>query len=178
MKLHTLCLLITSSFLAACSANTVNVIAGQDSITPIHESGEREGRYHNLYAGDKTYPVTCEADCYPQHPNVICETTAENCTFNAEQLKPQLNLGFNIRWLGHAGFMIQTPNGQHVVFDPVKEQFDSPVDLAFKLASGFYRQPGDWLTQSELKNLDAIMYSHIHYAVSYTHLTLPTILLV
>ena len=164
MKLHTLCLLVSSSFLAACSTNNnINVIAGQDSVTPIHESGERKDRYHNLYMGEKTYPVTCETDCYPKHPNVICETTAENCTYNAEQLNPHLNLGFNIRWLGHAGFLIRTPSGQHVVFDPVKEQFDSPVDLAFKLASGFYRKPGDWLSKTELENVDAVMYSHIHY---------------
>lgn len=76
---------------------------------------------------------------------------------------PQVNAGFTIRWLGHAGFVIKTPNGQQVVFDPVKEQFDSPIDLAFRLTSGFYRKPGDWLTDNELKNLVAVMYSHIHY---------------
>lgn len=164
MKLNTFTLIILTGFLSACStANHTEVIAGPDTITPLHQDGERQGRYHNLYPGEKTYPVSCEDDCYPSNPNLQCELESENCQYRAQQAIPQLNTGFTVRWLGHAGFMIKTPNGQQVVFDPVKEQFDSPVDLAFRLASGFYRQPGDWLTDSELTNLDAVMYSHLHY---------------
>ncbi|BDF95712.1 MBL fold metallo-hydrolase [Pseudoalteromonas sp. KAN5] len=164
MKIPTLSLIFTSTLLTACSAaNNVQIIAGTDTIVPLHQDGERAGRYHNLYPGEKTYPVSCENDCYPKNASLICETETENCQYQGQQENPQLNTGFTVRWLGHAGFMIKTPNGQQVVFDPVKEQFDSPVDLAFRLASGFYRKPGDWLTDSELKNLDAVMYSHIHY---------------
>ncbi|MDN3380401.1 MULTISPECIES: MBL fold metallo-hydrolase [unclassified Pseudoalteromonas] len=164
MKLNILSLITLTGFLTACAAaNHVQIIAGPDTVVPLHKDGERAGRYHNLYPGKKTYPVSCESDCYPSNTNLQCEEENENCQYLAEQIKPQSNTGFVVRWLGHAGFMVKTPNGQQVVFDPVKEQFDSPVDLAFRLASGFYRQPGDWLTKSELKNLDAVMYSHIHY---------------
>lgn len=164
MKLSTLSLITLTGFLTACAAaNRVEVIAGPDTVIPLHQDGERKGRYHNLYPGEKAYPISCESECYPSNINLQCEEEAETCQYVAKQVTPNLNTGFTVRWLGHAGFMIKTPNGQQVVFDPVKEQFDSPVDLAFRLASGFYRQPGDWLTKSELKNLDAVMYSHIHY---------------
>lgn len=164
MTIRTISLIITSAILAACSTpNHVQTIAGPETIVPLHQNGERAGRYHNLYPGEKTYPVSCENDCYPKNINLVCETEAENCHYQGQQTNPQINAGFTVRWLGHAGFMIKTPNGQHVVFDPVKEQFDSPVDLAFRLASGFYRKPGDWLTDSELNHLDAVLYSHLHY---------------
>jgi len=164
MKIRTFSLIIVSSILAACSAaNHVQIIAGPDTIVPLHKDGERAGRYHNLYPGKKTYPVSCKSDCYPKNTRLVCETEAENCQYQGELINPKLKTGFVVRWLGHAGFMIKTPNGQQVVFDPVKDQFDSPVDLAFRLASGFYRKPGDWLTKSEINNLDAVMYSHIHY---------------
>ena len=164
MKIRTISLIISSTILVACSsANKVQTIAGPETIVPLHQNGERAGRYHNLYPGKKTYPITCENDCYPNNTNLVCETPGENCHYQSPQLAPQLNTGYTVRWLGHAGFMINTPNGQQVVFDPVKEQFDSPVDLAFRLVSGFYRKPGDWLSESELNNLDAVIYSHIHY---------------
>lgn len=164
MKIRAVSLIIASSLLAACStANHVQRIADADTVVPLHQEGEQAGRYHNLYPGKKTYPISCESDCYPSNANLICETPGENCLYQGAQLAPQLNTGYTVRWLGHAGFMINTPNGQQVVFDPVKEQFDSPVDLAFRLASGFYRKPGDWLSESELNNLDAVIYSHIHY---------------
>ena len=164
MKIHTLSLIIASSVLVACStANNIEVIAGPNTVIPLHLQGEQAGRYHNLYPGKKSYPVSCETDCYPKNNNLVCETEAENCQYQGQQKNPQVNAGFTIRWLGHAGFVIKTPNGQQVVFDPVKEQFDSPIDLAFRLTSGFYRKPGDWLTDNELKNLVAVMYSHIHY---------------
>ncbi|WP_457934334.1 MBL fold metallo-hydrolase [Pseudoalteromonas sp. SCSIO 43210] len=164
MKISTLTLLAISSLLTACgTANHIERIAGPDTVVPLHKDGEREGRYHNLYPGKKTYPISCENDCYPSNTHLQCEEGSENCQYIAGQVTPKLNTGYTVRWLGHAGFMISTPNGQQVVFDPVKEQFDSPVDLAFKLASGFYRKPGDWLTNSELTNLDAVIYSHLHY---------------
>lgn len=164
MKLKTTSLVFICGLLSACeTANRIEVIAGENTLTPQHQTGERKGRFYNLYPGKKTYPTTCETGCYPPSPKLQCKQDAEDCQFIAEQKPINLNTGFTVRWLGHAGFMIRTPNGQHVLFDPVKEQFDSPVDLAFRLASGFYRQPGDWLTQNELKNLSAVMYSHIHY---------------
>jgi L-ascorbate metabolism protein UlaG (beta-lactamase superfamily) len=164
MKLSPLSLVFISGLLTACgSTNNIERIAGADTITPLHKEGQHEGRYHNLYPGKKTYPNNCESECYPSDPHLQCKEENEHCLYIGEQTIPTLNTGFTVRWLGHAGFMINTPNGQHVIIDPVKEQFDSPVDLAFRLVSGFYRQPGDWLTKSELENLDAVIYSHLHY---------------
>ncbi|GAA5144097.1 MBL fold metallo-hydrolase [Thalassotalea piscium] len=164
MKLSLLSLFFISGILTACgSANNIYRVDGADTITPLHKEGQRKGRYHNLYPGEKNYPNNCESNCYPSNAHLQCEDGSENCLYVGEQTIPALKTGFTVRWLGHAGFMINTPNGQHVVFDPVKDQFDSPVDLAFRLSSGFYRKPGDWLTQSELANLNAVIYSHLHY---------------
>ncbi|WP_372762701.1 MBL fold metallo-hydrolase [Pseudoalteromonas sp.] len=164
MKLRSLSLLICVSTLVACSAaNQVQIIAGPNTVIPLHQQGEQAGRYHNLYPGKKSYPVSCESHCYPSNAQLICETQGENCLYTGTQPTPQLNTHFTVRWLGHAGFIIKSPNGQQLLFDPVKAQFDSPVDLAFRLTAGFYRQPGDWLSTHELKNIDAVMYSHLHY---------------
>ena len=54
MKIHTLSLIIASSVLVACStANNIEVIAGPDTVIPLHQQGEQAGRYHNLYPGKK-----------------------------------------------------------------------------------------------------------------------------
>ena len=157
-------LILISTVLVACKAtNQVQTIAGADTVIPIYKKGEQAGRYHNLYPGEKAYPISCKHDCYPSNSYLKCETQAETCRYIKKQSLPELDTGFAVRWLGHAGFLITTPNGQLVAFDPVKAQFDSPVDLAFRIASGFYRKPGDWLSNNELKNLDAVVYSHIHY---------------
>ncbi|WP_417699558.1 MBL fold metallo-hydrolase [Pseudoalteromonas lipolytica] len=156
--------IIAAALLSACSSpNTVNVIAGQESVIPLHNEGERAGRYHNLYPGDKHYPTTCTDDCYPETELLQCNDTPLHCLYQGQQNPVSINTGFTVRWLGHASFMIETPNGEHLLFDPVKEQFDSPVDLAFKLAGGMYRNPGFWPTKNELNQIDAVMYSHIHY---------------
>lgn len=164
MKYKTLLLLASSALLASCSSpNTVEVIAGEGTITPLTTEGPRAGRYHNLYPGDKTYPLTCTENCYPEHQALACDENGEYCQFEGDNPDVTLNAGFNVQWLGHAGFIITTQAGQTVLFDPVKEQFDSPVDLAFKLTGGGYRQPGSWPSNNQLNDLDAVMYSHIHY---------------
>jgi len=164
MHLKTLSTLIAAALLSACSnSNTVNVIAGEGTITPLKTEGEYEGRYHNLYPGDKEYPTTCTDNCYEESELLVCDDSNSQCQLHAEQNVPAINSGFTVRWLGHAGFYIQSPNGEQLLFDPVKDQFDSPVDFAFKLAGGMYRKPGFWPSQAELNGLDAVMYSHIHY---------------
>ncbi|WP_076919468.1 MBL fold metallo-hydrolase [Pseudoalteromonas sp. SK18] len=164
MHLKTLSTLIAAVLISACSnSNTVNVIAGEGTITPLKTEGDFEDRYRNLYPGDKEYPTTCTDNCYEPSELLICDDSNSQCQYQAEQIVPATNIGFIVRWLGHAGFYIQSPNGEQLLFDPVKDQFDSPVDLAFKLAGGCYRKPGFWLTKSELESVEAVMYSHIHY---------------
>ncbi|NNG44019.1 Zn-dependent hydrolase [Pseudoalteromonas sp. NEC-BIFX-2020_002] len=164
MKVYGVGLIIASCLLAACGTpNQVTQITAPDAVIAQYKEGDRAGRYHNVYPKKQNYPTTCETDCYPAHPDLLCETSAENCQYQGRQTLPQLNTNYTVRWLGHASFSINTPNGQHILFDPVKAQFDSPVDIAFKLTGGIYRQPGAWLNEQELANIDAVMYSHIHY---------------
>lgn len=120
-------------------------------------------RFRNLYTGKQTYPVTCERDCYPPSLLVDCESGSENCKFVGEQVKPQLNTGFNIKWFGHASFAITTESGERFLFDPVTKQFDWPVDLAFDLTGGFYRNEPTGFEEQDWRKPDAVMYSHIHY---------------
>ena len=158
---HITLIIFISCFLSACSTpNQVQKIADKNSVIAVNN---QTGRYHNLYQGKKVYPTTCEQNCYPPHPNLICETPSSNCQYQGKQIKPPLNTGYTVRWLGHASFVVSTRNGQNVLFDPVSEQFDSPVDLGFKLAGGFYRKPGAWPNKQTLENINAVMYSHIHY---------------
>lgn len=82
MKPYTLCLTFVYSLLVACStANNVNVIACPDTLVPLNQHGEHSGRYHNLYPGKKSYPISCENDCYHAHINVLCETEGEQCQY-------------------------------------------------------------------------------------------------
>ncbi|MBQ4834395.1 MBL fold metallo-hydrolase [Pseudoalteromonas sp. MMG010] len=159
---YIMCILVI--LLSACSSsNHVELIAGKDTLTIKHKAGVREGRFKNIYPKIAQYPTTCEHDCYPSHPDVLCQSPAENCIYQGINESLNLDTGFTIRWLGHASFYITAPNGESILFDPVKEQFDSPVDLAFKLTGGMYRKPGAWPSKLQLDSLNGIMYSHIHY---------------
>ncbi len=164
MHLKTLSGLFAAILLTACSSpNSVNVIAGIGTVTPLKTQGEQAGRYQNLYPGNKQYPTTCSGNCYAASEQLVCDDTNSQCQYQAKQTVPTINSGFTVRWLGHASFYIKSPNGEQLLIDPVKDQFDSPVDLAFKLTGGIYRKPGFWPTRTELSNLDAVLYSHIHY---------------
>jgi L-ascorbate metabolism protein UlaG (beta-lactamase superfamily) len=160
---HIACFLL-ALFISACSTpNHVNRINDIDTLTPRHTQGDKKGRFTNIYPKIAQYPTTCDENCYPNHPDVLCKTPAENCQYIGVNKNPHLKTGFTVRWLGHASFYINTPNGQSILFDPVSDQFDSPVDIGFKLAGGIYRKPGAWPSKKELSAIDAVMYSHIHY---------------
>ncbi len=150
--------------LAGCSApNQVTRLVPDGAVVDIHPDGPYQGRYRNLYRGEREYPVTCEDNCYPEHPLVECDTTTAQCQYRGEQLAPLLETGFQVRWLGHASFVVHTPDGQQLLFDPVSQQFDWPVNWAFRLASGFNRQTPQWLSEQELQQTRAVFYSHLHY---------------
>lgn len=122
-----------------------------------------DGRYENLFPKLTDYPVTCDDDCYPAHPDVVCETTAENCRYQGNSPNLAANTGFQIHWLGHATFLITTANDQQFLFDPVSEQFDFPINWAHSLSGGVTRKVPQWPTAEQLKDVDAILYSHLHY---------------
>lgn len=153
-------------FILSCSTkNNVKQITSERSVIKYQESQTDEDikRFSNLYPGEKTYPFTCTDNCYPNTKVVKCQSTAEDCIYVGKQQSPNLETGFNIRWLGHASFYIESPDGSSLLIDPVSKQFDWPVNWAFKMSEGFNRNPATWPSKQELASVDAVMYSHIHY---------------
>ncbi|WP_259364445.1 MULTISPECIES: MBL fold metallo-hydrolase [unclassified Colwellia] len=150
--------------LTGCTAkNQLRQIEQADSVIKYKESLAKPARFSNLYPGKKSYLITCKDNCYQSSPVVECETPAENCRFIGEQSPPKVNTGFSFRWLGHASFYIKSPEGSTLLLDPVSEQFDWPVNWAFKLSAGFFRNEPQWPSLSEIGDVDAVLYSHIHY---------------
>lgn len=157
-----LAVLFTSALFALQGCSQSN------SVTTLSKNAQpqtADGRFKNMYPGEKNYPLSCQQDCYLPQAALSCKTPspAEQCRFNAEQPKPELNTGFTLKWLGHASFQINTADGQQLLLDPVLEQFDWPVNWAFWLSEGFNRQLPAALTAQELAATDAVLYSHIHY---------------
>ncbi|MCL1123033.1 MBL fold metallo-hydrolase [Shewanella surugensis] len=157
-------LLVIVMIATGCATkNTVQHIVPVNSIIKYQDESAKPKRFSNLYPKKPSYPMTCTGNCYPASSWVKCEQPAENCQFTAKQLKPQLNTGYKIRWLGHASFLINSPEGTNLLVDPVSEQFDWPVNWAFWLSEGFNRKPPTWPAEAELATTDAVLYSHIHY---------------
>ena len=159
--------LIAAFSLAACSIpNSVQQqISGQEVIEQVTE-GENQGMYRNLYRlklGQRQYPASCEADCYPAHPAVACKAQAQDCQYTGTQRAPELKTGYSLQWLGHASFLVNTPDGQQLLFDPVFGQFDWPVNWAQHLAGIIKRPYMPKLTTEQLAATDAVLYSHLHY---------------
>lgn len=159
MKWLTLCL---CCILSGCAiSNKVQRTEPADAVVKYKSAEQR--RFVNLYPGKKTYPQTCSEDCYPSSSQLHCKSPAENCAFTGTQQQPKLNTGFQLRWLGHASFYIQAADGSNLLLDPVSEQFDWPVNWAFRLSEGFNRKPANWPNPAEIADTDAVLYSHIHY---------------
>lgn len=149
---------------AGCSAqNKLTRVEQSDSIIKYQENSAETVRFSNLYPEKKSYPITCTENCYQPSPILECKSPAENCRFVGENPPPKINTGFTFRWLGHASFHITSPEGSSILLDPVSEQFDWPVNWAFKLSAGFFRNEPVWPSISEIADVDAVLYSHIHY---------------
>ena len=151
--------------IGGCTSNTVQRIESADSVVKYQKTNSADAprRFGNLYPGKKTYPTTCTENCYPTSPLVQCQTPAENCRFVGTQQPPRPDTGFAVRWLGHASFYIQSPDGSKLLLDPVSGQFDWPVNWAFYLAENFNRRSPSWPSAKEMGDIDAVLYSHIHY---------------
>ena len=149
---------------SGCSTtNHVEKLVPAQAVVKQQTDKDNETRFINLYGEKPDYPLTCLKDCYAAQPEIVCDKPMESCQFQGKQAKPTLNSGFQVTWFGHASFKIETPDGQTVLFDPVTEQFDWPVDWAFKLSAGFFRNLPNGMNQETLSTPGAIMYSHIHY---------------
>lgn len=158
------CLIAFGSGLAGCaSRNQVERIENELSIVSYTDAKGYEDRFSNIYDSFKDYPVTCTDNCYPPSGDIACEDDMQNCQFVGDNPNLDLNTGFSIRWLGHASFVITTKDGEQFLVDPVFNQFDWPVNWAFRLTEGFNRHAPVQLTPSEVARTDAVLYSHIHY---------------
>lgn len=156
-------LLGSALLLSACSSNnSVQQLISEQAVIEQVPDGEQQGMYRNLYRGKQDYPVTCEADCYPPHPDVQCKSPGQDCRYTGPQHATDLGSGFLLQWLGHASFLLKTPDGQQLLFDPVFGQFDWPVNWASHLV-GIRRQNTPKLTAAQLAETDAVLYSHLHY---------------
>jgi L-ascorbate metabolism protein UlaG (beta-lactamase superfamily) len=163
-RLQRISIIITILLLVGCSVkNQVTRVEQADSIIKYQKNSTERSRFSNLYPKNKSYSVTCKENCYQASPLVKCESPAENCRFMSKQLMPKIGADFTFRWLGHASFYIKSPDGSSLLLDPVSEQFDWPVNWAFKLSAGFFRNEPQWPTINEINNVDAVLYSHIHY---------------
>lgn len=159
-----LALLFSLATLAGCSvSNQVETLIPENAVVKNKTTEGYTDRFKNIYDDFKDYPVTCDKDCYPPSPVIECSAEMQNCAFTGSNPTIAINAGFSVQWLGHASFKINTSNGQQFLFDPVSEDFDWPVNWAFSLVSDISRTPNATLTQSQLAETDAIMYSHIHY---------------
>ncbi|MCH8536674.1 MAG: MBL fold metallo-hydrolase, partial [Alkalimonas sp.] len=168
-------LLGSALILSACSTpNTVQQLITEQAVIEQVPEGKNQGMYRNLYRGKQDYPVTCEDDCYPAHPEVACKSHGQDCQFTGEQNAPELGSGFEVHWLGHASFLIKTPDDQQLLLDPVLGQFDWPVNWAQHLVGIIKRPYTPTLTAEQLTASDAVLYSHLHYD-HFSHATIRQI---
>lgn len=166
-------LIVLLGMLAGCSSfsgsiNTVSTVIPKGAVVKYSQNKGSEDRFSNLYpTSNPQYPDTCEQDCYAPNKFIEClspkSAPMENCLFTQTQIKPNLDTGFKVKWLGHASFVIETPDGQTLLIDPVFEQFDWPVNWAFRWSYGYDRKPPETMSKSQLSAVDGVLYSHIHY---------------
>lgn len=160
--------LLSAALLSGCSiiehvVNDANQVHRVSLTTEQTTAKAADGAYENLYPKRPEYPVTCKEDCYPPHPDVVCETPAEHCQYQGQRPDFDSDTGFDIHWLGHATFKITSPDGQVFLFDPVSEEFDWPINWAHELTGGFTRETPQWLSEHAQNKVDAVLYSHLHY---------------
>jgi L-ascorbate metabolism protein UlaG (beta-lactamase superfamily) len=159
-----MCTTIGLILVVGCSAtNQITRIEQTDSIVKYKDNSSSSKRFSNLYPKKPIYPITCTENCYQPSPLLECESPAENCRFVGENPAVKVNTGFTFRWLGHASFYLKSPEGSSILIDPVSEQFDWPVNWAFKFTAGFFRNDPAWPSVNEIADVDAVLYSHIHY---------------
>ncbi len=148
--------------LSGCASNQVTRLDGPQTQVRLEPNSNGQ-RFDNLYPGKPSYPLTCDKNCYAPRTDIQCLSPMEQCQFTAQQSPPTVNSGFSIQWLGHASFYIKHASGTSVLIDPVSQQFDWPVDWGFRLAAGFFRNEPEWINAKQRQDLDAVLYSHIHY---------------
>lgn len=155
VSVNVLVLLILA--LTGCSANSVTTIEEESQPT-----NEEIGRFQNLDAGEKSYPLTCKQDCYKPRDDIQCGNDGL-CQYTGNK-KDFLGLtDFSVKWLGHATFVIKTSSGETFLTDPVFNDFDWPINWLFSLDGGQQREINVEPTPEVIATTDAVLYSHLHY---------------
>lgn len=155
--------LACSIMLSCTTPNNVKKIEQANSLVKYKDTLSTDKRFTNMYTGKQSYPTTCRDNCYPSSPFLTCEKPGENCQFIGVNKSPNIDTGITIRWLGHASFYINMPGGMSLLLDPVSKQFDWPVNWGFRLSAGFNRKEPTWPDKKIIADVDAVLYSHIHY---------------
>lgn len=155
VSVNTLALL--TLVLAGCSANSVTTIEEESQPT-----NEETGRFQNLDAGKKSYPLTCKQDCYKPRSDIQCGSDGL-CQYTGNKKALPGLTDFSVKWLGHAAFVIKTPTGETFLTDPVFNDFDWPINWLFSLDGGEQREMNLETTPELIAGTDAVLYSHLHY---------------
>ena len=155
VSVNTLALL--TLVLTGCSANSVTTIEEESQPT-----NEKTGRFKNLDAGKKSYPLTCKQDCYKPRSDIQCGSDGL-CQYTGNKKAFLGGTDFSVKWLGHAAFVIKTSSGETFLTDPVFNDFDWPVNWLFSLVGGEQRKVNVEPDPELIDATDAVLYSHIHY---------------
>jgi len=155
VSVNTLALL--TLVLTGCSANSVTTIEKESQPT-----NEETGRFQNLDAGKKSYPLTCRQDCYKPRSDIQCGSDGL-CQYTGNKKAFLGGADFSVKWLGHAAFVIKTSSGETFLTDPVFNDFDWPVNWLFSLVGGEQRKVNVEPDPELIDATDAVLYSHIHY---------------
>jgi len=148
---------LLTAVLTGCSANSVTTINKQPQ--PINKE---TGRFKNLDAGKKTYPLTCEKDCYKPRSDIHCDSEGL-CQYTGNKKSLSEATAFSVKWFGHAAFVIKTSTGEGFLTDPVFSDFDWPINWLFSLDGGKQREIGIEPAPELIDATDAVLYSHVHY---------------
>lgn len=143
--------------LTGCSVNSVATI--EEKAQPISED---TGRFQNLDAGEKSYPLTCRDECYEPRNDIQCDDSGI-CQYTGDKKPSNETTEFSVQWLGHAAFVIKTPTGETFLTDPVFNDFDWPINWLFSLDGGDARKITLEPESKLFDATDAVLYSHLHY---------------
>lgn len=148
---------LLSLVLTGCSANLVTTTNKKTQLI-----NEETGRFQNLDAGEKSYPLTCKQDCYKPRSDIQCGSDGL-CQYTGNKKAFLGGTDFSVKWLGHAAFVIKTSSGETFLTDPVFNDFDWPVNWLFSLVGGEQRKVNVEPDPELIDATDAVLYSHIHY---------------
>lgn len=158
--LPVLAALCAAALSSSCSSTTNQVTRYQGEPANAGQIVAQGDRFRNVYPSPKQFPLNCEHDCYLPDPRLQCQEPGESCQVQWPAM-PAI-LGWQLQWVGHASFRLQFPDGRLVLFDPVSDGFDWPINWLGAIVGGSRRKPDQPLLAAQ-QRVDAVFYSHAHY---------------